>query len=130
MNFYFKVCDICDFSLGKMMVICVSVLFAMVFLCTLFLLVSLVSSGRTSKQIFDSMKKNYCARALNVVVSTHTCTHTLNHAYTHTQTHTHTHTHSQFWLFCCQIVQSSLLSAVRRDLFLAKMMYGLLKIYD
>ncbi len=38
-------------------------------MCTLFLLTALVSTGRTSKQIFDSSGKNIYARVCNVWVS-------------------------------------------------------------
>lgn len=48
--------------------ICICVVFGMIFIGTLFLLVSVISSGRTSKQVFSSSRKNICGRVLNVFV--------------------------------------------------------------
>ena len=87
---FLPICDVSFpvFSLGYMTYACIGVLFGMVFLCTIFLLVSLVSTGRTSKQLFDSMKKNYCARAINVVVSTYICTQIYSNKHTFVSTGT------------------------------------------
>ena len=49
--------------------ICIGVLFSMVFLGTVFLIVACLSTGKMSRRVFNSRKKNVCARVLNGTVS-------------------------------------------------------------
>ena len=56
-------------SLQLLPTVCIGVVFGMIFFGTLFLLISVISSGRTSKQIFNTSKKNICGRVLSVFVS-------------------------------------------------------------
>jgi hypothetical protein len=57
--------DLYVLGLSLTHLVCIGVIFGMLFMGTLFLLVAVVSSGKTSKRIFNTSKKNICARVLN-----------------------------------------------------------------